>query len=470
METISVENNTLEVEIKKIISQQRAFFEAGKIKSYEARISALKTLKKMLTENEDIIKKALYEDLRKPDFEAYTTEIGVVLVEIDHSIKKLKSWMQPKKVNTPMLHFIGSSYIYNDPYGIVLNIAPWNYPFQLLVSPLVGILAAGNCAILKPSELAPATSKVSAELFSKYFDENLVKVIEGGIPETQALLDQKFDYIFFTGGTNVGKIVYQAAAKNLTPVTLELGGKSPCVVDKNCDLTVSARRIVWGKFINAGQTCIAPDYLMVQKDVKEKFLNAFKKELKDFYGENPKESNDLCRIINERHFDRLTKYLEDGDIIVGGETDKSEKYIAPTLLNVKDTSKKVMQEEIFGPILPVIEFDKLEEAINFINSRPKPLALYFFSNSKENEELVLRNTSSGGACVNETIMHITNGELPFGGVGDSGIGAYHGKSSFELFSHQKSVMKRSTLIDVKLRYAPYNKGLNQIKQMMKWFM
>ena len=470
METISAENNTLEVEIKKIISQQRAFFEAGKIKSYEARISALKTLKKMLTENEDIIKKALYEDLRKPDFEAYTTEIGVVLVEIDHSIKKLKSWMQPKKVNTPMLHFIGSSYIYNDPYGIVLNIAPWNYPFQLLVSPLVGILAAGNCAILKPSELAPATSKVSAELFSKYFDENLVKVIEGGIPETQALLDQKFDYIFFTGGTNVGKIVYQAAAKNLTPVTLELGGKSPCVVDKNCDLTVSARRIVWGKFINAGQTCIAPDYLMVQKDVKEKFLNAFKKELKDFYGENPKESNDLCRIINERHFDRLTKYLEDGDIIVGGETDKSEKYIAPTLLNVKDTSKKVMQEEIFGPILPVIEYDKLEEAINFINSRPKPLALYFFSNSKENEELVLRNTSSGGACVNETIMHITNGELPFGGVGDSGIGAYHGKSSFELFSHQKSVMKRSTLIDVKLRYAPYNKGLNQIKQMMKWFM
>jgi aldehyde dehydrogenase (NAD+) len=470
METFVSENIDLKTEIADIIAKQRLYFNKGLTQSYEARKKALETLKKMLTENEEIIKKALYEDLRKPDFEAYTTEIGVVLVEIEHTLKHLKSWMQPNRVATPLLHFIGSSYIYSDPYGIVLNIAPWNYPFQLLVSPLVGILAAGNCAVLKPSELAPATSKVSATLFKKYFDESLIKVIEGGIPETQILLEQKYDYIFFTGGTNVGKIVYQAAAKHLTPVTLELGGKSPCVVDKNCDITISARRIVWGKFINAGQTCIAPDYLMVQKDVKDKFLTALRSEIKDFYGEDPQQSKDFCRIINERHFDRLEKYLEDGKTLIGGKTDRSDKYIAPTVLEVKDTSKKVMQEEIFGPILPIIEYNNIQEAINFINERPKPLALYFFSEDSNNQELVLKNTSSGGACINETIMHITNGNLPFGGVGDSGIGAYHGQSSFKLFSHQKSVMKRSTLIDVKLRYAPYNKGLNQIKTMMKWFM
>jgi aldehyde dehydrogenase (NAD+) len=455
-----------------LLKAQRFFFASGKTLKLEFRIAQLKRLRQAIIENEERLSQALYNDLRKSKFEAYGTEIGIVISEIDDALAHISSWVKPQKVSTPLIHFKASSAIYSDPYGVALIISPWNYPFQLLLAPLVGAIAAGNCSMLKPSEVAPHTSSVITEMISKTFDPSYVTSLEGDAEVTQDLLKNKFDYIFFTGGTEVGRIIYQAAAKFLTPVTLELGGKSPCIVDEDIHLEYAAKRITWGKFINCGQTCIAPDYLLVNKKIKTKLVDKINITLKEFYGDDPSKSNDYPRIINHRHFNRLKKYLTNGKVIIGGETNETDKYIAPTLIDNPDKDSAVMKEEIFGPILPLIGYSNIDEAIQFINQRPKPLALYVFSNNTEVVEKVLAQTSSGGSCVNDTVMHIANSNMGFGGVGESGIGAYHGKLSFDTFSHKKSVFIKSNLLDIKLKYPPYTgeTKFKLIKWLMKWFM
>jgi acyl-CoA reductase-like NAD-dependent aldehyde dehydrogenase len=403
--------------------------------------------------------------MKKPQREAYASEIGMVLHEINYAIGNLKSWAKPRRVRTPRDHFLASSFIYAEPLGVILIIGPWNYPFQLVLSPLVGAIAAGNCSVLKPSEIASASSDVIASLIGHHFEPGFITVIQGGAETTQRLLAEKFDYIFFTGGTRVGKIVMEAAAKHLTPVTLELGGKSPCIVDRDVHIEYAARRITWGKFLNAGQTCVAPDYLLVDRSIKDELLERMKTCIREFYGDDPSRSPDYGRVISERHFDRLSQLLQGGKIIIGGDADAGDRYIAPTVIDHVSWNDEIMQEEIFGPILPVIEYGDLEEAISAINGRPKPLSLYFFSRNRGNQERVLRETSSGGVCINDTIIHLGTRTLPFGGVGESGMGSYHGKASFDTFSHQKSVLRRSFLFDTKLRYPPYRDKLKYLK----WF-
>ncbi|MBD2180416.1 aldehyde dehydrogenase [Aerosakkonema funiforme] len=455
----------VEVKFSQLVQQQRQFFSTGNTKDISFRIAQLQLLKQAILENKQAIANAVKADLKKPDFEIYLTELYVVK-EIDYTIKHIKSWAKAKKVATPLEQFPSSAIIYPEPLGVVLIISPWNYPFNLMILPLIGAIAAGNCAILKPSEISLHTSKVLADIFQKNFDPAYIALVEGGVETSQQLLKEKFDRIFFTGGTNVGKIVMEAAAKHLTPVTLELGGKSPCIVDADTQIEIAARRIAWGKFINAGQTCIAPDYLLVNHNIKKDLLDAIKKCIQEFYGDDPAKSPDYTRIINKKHFSRLAAFLKDGEIIVGGETDAENNYIAPTVIDNVSLDAPIMQEEIFGPILPVITYNDLTEAISIVNDRPKPLALYFFSKNKDRQERILRETSSGGVCINDTIMHIGIPELPFGGVGDSGIGAYHGKTSFDTFSHQKSVLKNSFLVDMKLRYAPYQGKLNLLKRIL----
>ena len=454
---------TQQLAVQEILQQQRKFFSTGKTKDIAFRLTQLKNLKQAVLDNKDEIINALKADLNKPTFEAYLTEIGVVK-EIDYAIKNLKKWSKPKKVATPLDQLPGSAFIYPEPLGVVLIIAPWNYPFQLTISPLVGAIAAGNCAIVKPSEIAPHTSSIIAKICQKTFDSTYISVVQGGVETSQELLQQKFDHIFFTGGTAIGKIVMEAAAKNLTPVTLELGGKSPCIIDSDINIEYTARRIVWGKFLNAGQTCIAPDYLLVNQTIKNPLLDSIKNCLKEFYGDDPEKSPDFGRIINQKQFNRLEKLLESGEIILGGKTNPETCYIAPTLIDKVSLDAPIMQEEIFGPILPIIEYNNLEEAISLVNNQPKPLALYFFSKNQEYQQQILQQTSSGGVCINDTIMQIGVTELPFGGVGNSGIGSYHGKASFDTFSHQKSVLKKSFLVDIKVRYAPYLGKLDLLKK------
>jgi aldehyde dehydrogenase (NAD+) len=345
-----------------------------------------------------------------------------------------------------------------------LIVAPWNYPFALTIQPLIGAIAAGNCAILKPSEHTPHTSQAIAKIINDNFDPNFIIAIEGGIETNQALLAERFDHIFFTGGTAIGKIVMEAAAKHLTPVTLELGGKSPCIIDETCDLEITAKRIVWGKFYNAGQTCVAPDYLLVQKNIKPLLIEKLVTHVKAFFGENAQTSPDLARIVNDRQFDRLVGLLDEGKVLIGGNSDKSDRFIAPTLIDAVSPNSKIMAEEIFGPILPILEYDQLSEAIAFVNAHPKPLALYFFSSNKQNQERIIQETSYGGGCFNDIIMHLGNPELPFGGVGHSGMGSYHGKASFDTFSHRKSVLKNSFRFDLKWRYPPYKMTLESLKK------
>ncbi len=450
----------------KLINQQRQFFATNQTQSIAFRIEKLKLLKQAILENESAIETALKADLGKPNFEAYATEVGVCLEEIKYTIKHIKSWTKPKTVATPFVHLPASAKIYAEPLGVVLIIAPWNYPFQLIISPLIGAIAAGNCAILKPSELASHTSHLLAEILPNYFDPSFVAVVEGDKEVTQQLLEEKFDHIFFTGSTQIGKIVMSAAAEHLTPVTLELGGKTPCIVEADTHLEYTARRIVWGKFINAGQTCVAPDYLLVNRKIKTELLEHIKQCIRDFYGATPSTSPDYARIINQHHFNRLCQLLNSGEIIIGGDTNATDRYIAPTVIDRVDWNAAVMQEEIFGPILPVLEYTNLSEAIAQVNARPKPLALYFFSNNQQHQQRVLQETSSGGVCINDTIVHVAFPTLPFGGVGDSGIGRYHGKASFDRFSHQKSVLNRSFLMDLKLRYPPYSGKLNLLKRLL----
>ncbi|MFB2933723.1 aldehyde dehydrogenase [Aerosakkonemataceae cyanobacterium BLCC-F154] len=456
---------TQELAVPEILQQQQQFFSSGKTKDIAFRLTQLRNLKQAVLDNKDEIIDALKADLNKPTFESYLTEIGVIK-EIDYAIKNLKNWSKPKKVATPLEQLPGSAFIYPEPLGLVLIIAPWNYPFYLTISPLVGAIAAGNCAIVKPSEISQHTSSIIAKIFAKTFDTAYISVVEGGVETSQQLLQQKFDRIFFTGGTAIGKIVMEAAAKNLTPVTLELGGKSPCIIDSDINIEYTARRVVWGKFLNAGQTCIAPDYLLVNQNIKKPLIDSMKNCVREFYGDDPEKSPDFARIINQKQFNRLGELLKSGEIILGGKTNPETFYIAPTLIDKISLDSPIMQEEIFGPILPIIEYNNLEEAISFVNSQPKPLALYFFSKNQEYQQQILQKTSSGGVCINDTIMQIGVTELPFGGVGNSGIGSYHGKASFDTFSHQKSVLKKSFLLDIKVRYAPYLGKLDLLKKIV----
>lgn len=451
--------------VKDIIQGQRAFFQTGKTKEIEFRIQQLKQLRNAVVEHKAVVLEALRADLYKPEYETYATEIGVIK-EIDYALKNIKSWVKPKRAAVPLEQMPASGRIYPEPLGVVLIIGPWNYPFQLIISPLVGAIASGNCAILKPSEIAPHTSKVIANLIQNNFDPAYITVTEGDVEVSKQLLAEKFDSIFFTGGTAIGKIVMEAAAKHLTPVTLELGGKSPCIVDSDINIEHTARRITWGKFINAGQTCIAPDYLLVNTKIKAELLNNIKKCICEFYGDAPAKNADYARIVNAKHFSRLVKFLEDGEIIVGGETNPDERYIAPTVIDRVSLQMPVMQEEIFGPILPIIEYSDLTEAIAIINEKPKPLALYLFSRTKDIQKQVLQATSSGGVCINDTVMQVGVSSLPFGGVGDSGIGKYHGKASFDTFTHYKSVLNRSLGVDFKWRYAPYAGKLDLLKRII----
>ena len=451
--------------IQDLIQQQRAFFQTGQTKSVDFRLAQLQCLKQAIIDHQNAILEAAKADLGRPPFEAYF-EIAT-LGEINLAIKKLKTWVKPRRVKTSIDQFPSSAWIQPEPLGVVLIIGPWNYPFQLMVSPLVGAIAAGNCAILKPSEHAPHTSNVVAKIIKSAFDPKYIAVVEGDVDTSKQLLAEKFDHIFFTGGTAIGKIIMQAAAQHLTPVTLELGGKNPCIVDADVDLETAAKRIIWGKFINTGQTCIAPDYLLVEQKIKQPLLDLLKQKIQTFYGDNPAKSPDYGRIINQRHFSRLASFLDNGTVVTGGQTDPDSRYIAPTLLDDISWDQPVMQEEIFGPILPILTYDNLDSAIAQINARPKPLALYIFSKDTVKQQKVLSETSSGGVCINDTVMHYVISDLPFGGVGKSGIGSYHGKASFDTFSHQKSVLKKGLWLDLGWRYAPYTlKQLKQIKQMV----
>jgi aldehyde dehydrogenase (NAD+) len=444
-----------------IIQGQRQFFATGTTKDLAFRTSSLQRLKQAILDSQTAIVEAVKADLNRPEYEAYF-EIASI-AEINFALKHIKSWVKPQKVPAPIDQFPAAAQIYPEPLGVVLIVGPWNYPFQLMISPLVGAIAAGNCAVLKPSEIAANTSRAVTDLIQKTFDPAYIAVVEGGVETSQQLLAEKFDRIFFTGGTKVGKIVMEAAAKNLTPVTLELGGKSPCIVEADINLEHAARRIVWGKFLNAGQTCIAPDYLLAHRSVKKDLLEGIKACIREFYGDDPAKSPDYGRIINARQFDRLAGLLGEGTVIAGGQTNRDELYIAPTVIDGASWDAPVMEDEIFGPILPVFEYTDLTEAIAKVNERPKPLALYLFSKDKQKQERVLRETSSGGVCINDTVMQVAVTELPFGGVGNSGIGSYHGKASFDTFSHYKSVLRKSFLLDLKWRYAPYQGKLDFLK-------
>ncbi|MGD1808212.1 aldehyde dehydrogenase [Dapis sp. BLCC M126] len=453
-----------ESSIANILNKQRQFFATGKTKDIPFRIEQLKKLKQAVSDYQEKIAAAVKADLNRPKFEAYF-ELSF-FTEINDAIKKLKYWTKPRRVSTPIEQFPAGAKIYPEPLGVVLIIGAWNYPFQLVISPLLGAIAAGNCAIIKPSEIAVNTSEVVADLIANTFDSNYIAAVTGGVEVSQQLLAEKFDHILFTGGTRVGKIVMEAAAKNLTPVTLELGGKSPCIVDDDIQLEYTAKRITWGKFINAGQTCVAPDYLLVNKSVKSDLLEKIKQSINEFYGDYPFESPDYGRIINEKQFNRLNDLLKDGKIVIGGETNSEERYISPTIIEGVNWDSGIMQEEIFGPILPVLEYENLEEVIAVVNSRPKPLSLYFFSRNKQKQKQVLRETSSGNVCINDTAMQFGVPSLPFGGVGNSGIGSYHGKASFDTFSHYKSVLNKGLWLDLNIRYAPYKNKVGLIRRII----
>jgi len=452
--------------ISEKINSMKRFFNDNNTKDVDFRIEQLKKLKKIILENEEYLMTALKRDLNKSFFESFETEIGFVIKELSYIIKKLKKWSKPKKVRTSVINFYGKSYVNYEPYGVSLVISPWNYPFQLTVSPIIGSIAAGNCTAVKVSEHSPNMSEALAKIINENFDENYLHVFQGEAGVAKELLEKKFDYIFFTGSTVVGQKVMEAASKNLTPVTLELGGKSPCIVDDTVNLSTTAKRIVWGKFINAGQTCIAPDYLFIHNNIKNQLIEEIIKAINDFYKEDPKKSQYYPSIITEKHFDRLVSLIENQEILYGGEHLRKDKYIQPTLLDSPDKNSKVMQEEIFGPILPIYGYEDIDEVIDFVKSRPKPLALYLFSKDRKLQDKVNKEISFGGGTFNDTLMHIGNIELPFGGVGDSGIGQYHGKYSFETFSHKKSVLKKSFWPDLKFRYPPY-KSLWLLKKIFK---
>ena len=437
----------------------RGSFESGRTRPLAYRRKQLDGLARFLKERERDIERTLHQDMGRPAFDVYPSELSLIVAELGLVRRKLVRWTKPQRVPTPMACQPGRSYIYPEPLGVVLIIGPWNYPLQLLLLPLVGAIAAGNCAILKPSELAPATSTLIGKMLPEYLDPACVQIVQGGPAETTALLEERFDHIFFTGGETVGRIVMQAAAKHLTPVTLELGGKSPCIVDRHADLDIAARRIVWGKFYNAGQTCVAPDYVLADKQIEEPLAARLKKTVNEFFGDDPHASGDFGRIINARHYERLMKLLDgSGEIVTGGRGVAADRYIAPTILRNVPSDAPVMESEIFGPILPVVKVQDVDHAIALVNSRPKPLALYLFTQDRAIQNKVLRRTTSGGVTVNHCLMHLVNHSLPFGGVGASGMGAYHGRATFDTFSHKKSVLVKRTWLDPWFFYPPYDEA------------
>ena len=447
--------NTSAKEIRAIVESQRIFFQKGDTLNTDFRMQMLRALKSAIQKWETRIADALWQDLHKSYEEAYMTELSIVLGEITNHISHLKSWAAPKHVCTPLKMFPSRSKVMTEPLGCSLIIAPWNYPVQLLLNPLVGAISSGCTAVLKPSPYVPHVSKVMEEMIKETFPQEYIAVVQGNRDVNTALLEERYDIIFFTGSLSLGRRVMRAASEHLTPVVLELGGKSPCIVDKDANIQMSARRIAWGKSLNAGQTCIAPDYLLVHTDVKEKLVCALKKEFANLLGTNPREAKHFVRIVNECAFDRLVGYIQGADVVAGGEYNREERYISPTLIDNVHENSPIMQEEIFGPIFPIITFSDTDEAIRFVTKQEKPLALYYFGESRKNINKVLKYTSSGGACINDTIMHIANEKLPFGGVGHSGMSSYHGKESFKVFSHHRAVVTTTTLLDLPFRYMPY---------------
>ena len=455
----------------KLTEAQKQFFETGRTRDLAFRICQLQLLADAMRKNETVLEEALKKDLGKSVFESYATEVGFVLADIRYTIQNLQKWSVPKRVRTPLYLFPGKSKIQKEPYGSVLILGPYNYPVQLLAEPLIGAIAAGNCAVLKPSELTPHVSKAMYQIVHSTFKEEYIACVEGGVEVNQELLSQKFDYIFFTGSERVGRIVMKAAAENLTPVTLELGGKSPVIIEKTANIKEAARRIAWGKLMNAGQTCVAPDYVLVDESRKQQFLTEMKTAFSHLYGKEIKKNPHFGRIVNERHMERLQKILEQDAkyLFCGGEADALQRYIEPAILDLgKDQNAASMQEELFGPILPVLSYHKLEDAVRFVNKRAKPLALYLFTKKRSAERFVLERVSSGGVCVNDTISHLINPDLPFGGVGASGMGQYHGKYSFDTFTHEKSVFYKPADWNLPVCYPPFTKGkMNLVKFFLK---
>ncbi len=453
-------------EIQLCLSEMRDFFQTGTTLSVAWRKQQLKALRLSISEHESAILKALYDDLGKSDFEGYATELGIVYSEIDQHLKHLDAWSRPKRVRSTMLSFPSRSYIVTQPLGVVLIMSPWNYPFQLAIAPLVAALAAGNCAIVKPSRYSSHTSSIIAEILAKVFPSDYVTSFEGGSEMNTALLNYRFDHIFFTGSPTVGKIVMQKAADFLTPVTLELGGKSPAIIDEGTNLKLAAKSIAWGKCLNAGQTCIAPDYVLVKKELEEHFIEELIAAIQGMYGTNPLNNSEFPKIINQKHFTRLAGLLEGGTLAYGGQLDPKLLKIAPTILSSPDLASPLMTDEIFGPILPIITYDTFEEAFAFVQKREHPLALYFFGSNKQHEKQVVHSLLYGGGCINDTVLHLSNPHLPFGGVGASGMGSYHAKDGFLTFSHRKSILKKYTFLDIPLRYAPFKGKFSLLKRFM----
>lgn len=453
-----------QAQIIQAVNNQKTFFSSNATKDINFRIQQLKKLRDSLIKYQPQILEALWKDLHKSSQEAYLTEMSIVFNELDYHIRNLKKWAKPQRVATPLFMLPSSSQIITEPLGVSLIVAPWNYPFQLLINPLIGSISAGCCTILKPSPESASLSAVVADMIAKTFDSSYITTIEGGREVNTVLFNQRFDFIFFTGSPMLGKVVMQAAAQHLTPVILELGGKSPCIVDKGAHIDLAAKRIVWGKFMNAGQTCISPDYLLVHNSIKEELIQKIKAYIQEFYSSEPLNSPFYPRIINEKAMQRLVSLLDPSKIIFGGNYNMTEKFIEPTLMTDISQTDPIMQEEIFGPILPISGYDEINEAIRFVNENEKPLALYFFGN-ESTADYILSHTTSGGACINDTLMHIGNHNLPFGGVGNSGMGKYHGKSSFYAFSNQRSVVKTPTWIDLPFKYIPY-KYFHWIKKIL----
>lgn len=447
--------------------EMQQFFSSGTASEYEFRKKQLQVLKKGVQQYEERIMEALYKDLHKSKEEAFTTEIGFVYAEINHAISNLKNWMQPLQVNTPLVLLPSTSYIHRDPLGVCLIIAPWNYPFQLLIAPLIGAIAGGNCAVLKPSEITAHTSKIIVEMIAEFFDKKYIIVVEGegSLVVPQLMNENRFDHVFFTGSITVGRQIAILAAEKLIPVVLELGGKSPCVVDESADIKVAAKRITWGKFTNAGQTCVAPDYLLVQEKIKDELIGEMQKSIRHFYGVDPFHSQDYGRIVSESRFEKLESFLSQGNIITGGKAIKKELYISPTLMDNAAMDSTMMNEEIFGPVLPIISYKKQDEALEIIKRNPNPLSLYYFGNNQANEKLFIDSVHFGGGCINNTLMHLGNPDLPFGGVGNSGSGVYHGRFSFETFTRAKAILKTATWIDPAVKYPPYKGKM----KFLRWF-
>lgn len=439
--------------IENVVKKQKKFLEKLKLKDVEYRIEKLKELKQVIKESEEEIATALQKDLNKDKIESYMVEIGMVLDELSYVIKNTKKWCKPRRVRTPLSQFLASSFIVQEPYGIVAIMSPWNYPFLLTLQPLIGAITAGNTCIVKPSRYSINTSKIIKKIIEKVFDDEYVVVVWGE-DVSDELLKQDLNYICYTGSARVGKIVMKAAAEKLIPVTLELGGKSPCIVEKTADIKLAAKRIAFGRILNSGQTCIAPDYILVQKEIKEKFIKELQKNIIKMLGNEPLKNEEYPRMIGEKQFKKVKDMIVKKDIIYGGKSDEKSLKIEPTILKCTYKSK-AMEEEIFGPLFPIIEFEEVAEIIKYINANPKPLALYLFTTNKKIEKMILREVSFGGGCINDTIMHIASHHMPFGGVGNSGMGSYHGKYSFDTFSHYKSIIKKSNLIDLPMRYHPY---------------